>query len=207
MAEKRPAAASSKPRQKPGGEQNTKKLIRVLVMFLCCAGSAYFFWTTMQLLQTNELNISSALMSKPPDPALETEKKEIAETEDGLTNLSKSSSQAMRIALLAEVQRNFPLDLSASLIPPVMQVANGEEVVIVEPDPPTVFVSAIMITDGSQVSVVDDGITKVIRKGAKIFDDQSGTVQEINREGVVFRWNGKRYLVRVGNSVPERLRR
>jgi hypothetical protein len=98
------------------------------------------------------------------------------------------------------------VDLPASLAPTVIQAATGEEV-IVEPDPPALIVSAVMITDGNQVSVVDDGTTRVIRKGAKLFDDQSGTVQEIKREGVIFRWKGKRYLVRVGDSVPERLKR
>ncbi|MDR1137125.1 MAG: hypothetical protein LBK91_02270 [Synergistaceae bacterium] len=206
MAEKRPTGNLPKTRQKTGGEQNAKKLLRVLVMLLCCAGSGYFFWTTMQILQANDMNLAEASIPKPPDPALETEKNEIAETEEGLTNLSKSSSQVMRMALLAEVQRNFPLDLPSSLAPAVVRDEVGE-VVVVEPDPPMVTVSAIMITDGSQVSVVDDGNTRVIRKGAKLFDDQSGTVQEINREGVIFRWKGKRYLVRVGDSVPERLKR
>ncbi|MDR1508338.1 MAG: hypothetical protein LBS53_01715 [Synergistaceae bacterium] len=207
MAEKRPTGALSKTKQKMGGEQNTKKLLRVAVMLLCCAGSGYFFWTTAQLLQTNEMNLANAAIPKPPDPALETEKNEVAAVEDGLTNLSKSSSQVMRMALLAEVQRNIPLDLPVSLTPAVVQTPTGEEVIAVEPDPPLLMVSAVMITDGGQVSVIDDGNARVIRNGAKLFDDQSGTVQEIKREGVIFRWKGKRYLVRVGDSVPERLKR
>jgi hypothetical protein len=207
MAEKRPTGASPKTKQKIGGEQNTKKLLRLLVMILCCAGSGYFFWTTMQVLQTTEMQLAETSTPKPPDPALETEKNEIAATEDGLTNLSKSSSQVMRMALLAEVQQNHPIDLPATLTPAVVQTTGGEEVIVVEPDPPMLTVSAVMITDGSQVSVIDDGSTRVIRKGARLFDDQSGTVQEIKREGVIFRWKGKRYLVRVGDSVPERLKR
>jgi hypothetical protein len=207
MAEKRPTGALPKTKQKIAGEQNTKKLLRVVVMLLCCAGSGYFFWTTLQILQTNEMNLAQASVPKPPDPALETEKNEITAVEDGLTNLSKSSSQVMRMALLAEVQRNIPLDLPVSLIPAVVQTAGGEEIAVVEPDPPMLMVSAVMITEGGQVSVIDDGNTRVIRNGAKLFDDQSGTVQEIKREGVIFRWKGKRYLVRVGDSVPERLKR
>jgi predicted ribosome-associated RNA-binding protein Tma20 len=207
MAEKRPTGASSKAKQKIGGEQNTKKLLRLLVVMLCCVGSGYFFWTTMQILQTNEMNLAEASVPKPPDPTLETEKNEIASVEDGLTNLSKSSSQVMRMALQAEVQRNNPVDLPTTLTPQVISAPGGEEVIVVEPDPPMLTVSAVMITDGSQVSVVDDGSTRVIRNGAKLFDDQSGTVQEIKREGVIFRWKGKRYLVRVGDSVPERLKR
>jgi hypothetical protein len=206
MAEKRPTGASSKAKQKMGREQNTKKLLRLIVMMLCCAGSGYFFWTTMQILQTNDMNLARTLDSQPPDPALETEKNEITATEEGLTNLSKSSSQVMRMALLAEIQRKYPLDLSVSLTPAFVQTATGEEVVV-EPDPPMLIVSAVMIADGNHVSVIDDGGTRVIRKGTKLFDDQSGTVQEITREGVIFRWKGKRYLVRIGDSVPERLKR
>jgi len=178
------------------GEPASKKLLRIVLMLLCCSGSVYFFWTTMQLLTATEeqINISQSQIAVP-DPAAETEKQEIATAESGLSNLSKASSQAMRVAQLAEVQSKYPIDIPISLVA-TQPVNAGVAEVVIEPDPPMVTVVAIMITETDKVALVNiDGETGVlVRQGAK-FSDGTARITKIDAKGVTFIWKKKSYQV------------
>jgi hypothetical protein len=132
-----------------------------------------------------------------PDPATEAEKQEIESAEIGLTNLSKASSQAMRVALLAEVQSKYPLDLPVTLVSSAP--VNADYIEPVEPDPPTLEISAILINGPDKIAMVtvDGGSELLIRQGAK-FSDSNGTpatVTKILAKEVEFKWRGKTYRV------------
>jgi hypothetical protein len=198
MAEaKKTSIASSRSKQTQRmGEPASKKLMRIILMIACCAGSFYFFWTTLQMITETEnviIDVNNQRMA--PDPAAEVERQEIASAEEGLSNLTKASSQAMRVALLAEVQSKFPIDLSSSLIVPVASNRDFSEPVI-EPDPPMVSVVAIMITDNDKVALVNvDGEQGVlVRQGTK-FSDGTARITKIDAKGVTFIWMKKSYQV------------
>jgi hypothetical protein len=196
-AKKTAAPPRSKQGQKDADPQRTKKLLVVIAMLVCCAGSFYFFRTTMDIIENNESALNNAQMPSAPDPATETEKQEIESAETGLTNLSKASSQAMRVALLAEVQSRYPLDLPVTLVSNAS--VNVEYVEIVEPDPPMLEISAILITGSDKIAMVtvDGGSEMLIRQGAK-FSDSNGitaTVTKILAKEVEFKWRGKTHRV------------
>ena len=175
------------------GENSTAKLVMMVVMVICCAATGYFFWTNLQIIDANENAISQARMPKPPDPATESEKKDIEATEEGLRNTTKSSSQAMHVALLAEVQSRYPLDLPVSLVAsPSASIAD----VVIEPDPPMLTVVAIMITDNDKVALVnvdgDEGV--LVRQGTK-FSEGKARITKIDAKGVTFSWMKKNYQV------------
>jgi hypothetical protein len=162
-------------------------------MIVCCAGAAYFFWSNLQIIDANENAANLARMPQPPDPATESEKKEIAEAEEGLQTVTKSSSQAMQVALLAEVQSKYPLDLPASLV--AARVETGV-VDYIEPDPPMVTVVAIMITDTDRIALVNvDGEQGVLVRQGTRFSEGKARITKIDAKGVTFTWMRKNYQV------------
>ncbi|MDR3280834.1 MAG: hypothetical protein LBT23_10005 [Synergistaceae bacterium] len=201
MAEvKKTTAASSRSKQTQRmGEPASRKLIRIVLLIACCAGSVYFFLTTMQMLddtKNNIVNVQSEGMT--PDPEVEQEKQVIAAAEVGLANLNKASSQAMRIASIAESQGNYPIGPPTQVIPQVVSIAPGGEV-IAEPDPPMVTVVAIMITDSDKVALLNiDGEEGVlVRQGSKFTGGTASTarITKIDAKGVTFTWMKKSYQV------------
>jgi hypothetical protein len=177
------------------GESSSKKLLRVLLMLICCAGAGYFFWTTMQIIENNEYSLDEAARPQPPDPVAEAEKGEIGAAEEGLQNLSRSSSQAMRVALLAEVQNKYPIDLPESLV-----VTNTGPVTadapVVEPDPPDVTIEAIMITDSDKVALVRvDGEEGVLLRSGSRFSENKARITNIDAKGLDFIWMRKKIRV------------
>jgi hypothetical protein len=161
-------------------------------MLICCAGTGYFFWTNLQIIYANEDAINQARMPQPPDPAAEAEKHEIQAAEEGLQNMMKSSSQAMRVALLAEVQHKYPLDLPVSLVgAPSVAI----EVIQIEPEPPMVTVVAIMITDTDSVALVNvDEVGVMVRQGTS-FSGGKARITKIDAKGVTFSWMRRNYQV------------
>ena len=198
------ADSSSSPAKKTGGaqrsrqaaktgESSTAKLLKVLLLVICCAGAGYFFWNNLQIIDSNENAVSLARMPQPPDPAMETEKQEIAAAEEGLQNMTKSSSQAMQVALLAEVQNRYPLDLPASLVTTSSTVI---ELAPIEPDPPMVTVVAIMITDTDRVAMVNvDGENGILMRQGTRFSEGKARITKIDEKGVTFSWMRKNYQV------------
>jgi len=176
------------------GESGTAKLLRILVMFICCAGTVYFFWTNLQIIKANEEALMQAGLPQPPDPVAEAEKKEIEAAEEGLQTITRSSTNAMQVALLAEVQSNYPLDLPISLV--AMPSSSTMEFVPIEPDPPRVTVVAIMITDNDRIALLNvDGEEGVlVRQGTK-FSENKARITKIDAKGVTFSWMRKNYQV------------
>ena len=175
------------------GESSTTKLLKLLAMVICCAGAGYFFWTNLQIINANDDAISMARMPQAPDQGMENEKKEIEEAEDGLQNVTKSSSQAMQVALLAEVQNRYPLDLPTSL---VSTPSVAIELAPVEPDPPSVTVVAIMITDTDRVAMVNvDGENGILMRQGTSFSEGKARITKIDEKGVTFTWMRKNYQV------------
>ncbi|MDR1651033.1 MAG: hypothetical protein LBR87_04535 [Synergistaceae bacterium] len=196
MAEAKKTAPVSRSKQmRGGGEPSSKKLLRIVLLVACCAGSVYFFWTTMQLLDQNEAAMQDAQMEvRVPDPVAEKEKKDIEEAEQGLSSLTRASSQAMRVAFLAEVQSKFPLDIPMALVPSVAPSPGSD--IVIEPDPPMVTVVAIMITDADRAAIVsidgEDGV--LVRQGTK-FSGGSARITKIDARSVTFTWMRKSYQV------------
>jgi hypothetical protein len=177
------------------GEPSSKKLLRILVMLVCCAGAGYFFWTTRQVIEENEYSLEEASRPQPPDPASEAEKSEIVAAEEGLENLSKSSSQAMQVALYAEVQNKYPIDLPSSLVA-VAPVASGIVEAPVEPDPPMVTVEGILIMDDYKVALVRvDGENSTQLKVGDRFSENKARVTNIDAKGLDYIWMRKKFRV------------
>ena len=173
------------------GEPGSKKLLRILVMIVCCAGAAYFFWTTAQIISGNADVRQELDRPLPPDPAAESEKAEIASAEENLQNVSKASSQAMKIALLAEVQNKYPVDLPISLMPSTPQSPIGGDVPV-EPEPPMLTVVAIMITDTDKVALVNvDGDQGVLMRLGTKFSEGKARITKIDAKGVTYTWMKK----------------
>jgi len=188
------AVSRSRQAAQRGGEPSTKKLLRIIVMIVCCGGAGYFFWTTTQIIETNQYALEESARPQPPDPVAEAEKNEIASAEEGLSNLSKSSTQAMRVALLAEVQNKFPIDLPSSIVVTGPVITGTTEVVI--PDPPTVTVVAVMITDNDKVALVNvDGEEGVLVRVNTKFSEGKARITKIDAKGVTFTWMRKSYQV------------
>jgi len=189
------SGGAQRSRQAPKtGESSTSKLVRVLLLLICCAGAGYFFWSTLQIVDSNATAINRARMPQPPDPAMEAEKVEIETAEEGLQNVTRASSQAMQVALLAEVQSRYPLDLPSSL------VATAPSAVIelapIEPDPPMVTVVAIMITEADRVAMVNvDGEEGILMRLGTKFSEGSATITKIDEKGVTYTWRRRNYEV------------
>jgi hypothetical protein len=149
----------------------------------------------MQLLQNADDALQIVAMPQPPDPAAEVEKNEIDTAEEGLSNLSRSSTRAMQTALLAETQNRHPLAPSAALAP-VTPVIDGGVEIVMEPEPPSVTVVAVMITDTDSAALVNvDGDQDIlVRKGAK-FSEGTATITKIDAKGVTFTWRRKSYQI------------
>jgi hypothetical protein len=149
----------------------------------------------LQLLQSADDVLQVALMPQPPDPEAEVEKNEIVTAEEGLNNLSTASTRAMQTALLAETQNRFPLDIPATLGPSAQPDPVLGEIVI-EPDPPSLTVVAVMITDTDSAALINvDGEQDIlVRKGTK-FSEGTATITKIEAKGVTFTWRKKSYQV------------
>jgi hypothetical protein len=189
---------SSRNRQaRGGGGDNTKKVMVILFLLLCCAGSFYFYWTTTKMIEADVWAIESAKnASSQPDPATTAEKQEIDDAEAGLSSITSSASQAMRLAMLAETSGKYPLDLAVTLVssPSTASLAPPVEEIM----PPVVNVLAIMITDSDKVAMinVDGGSSLVVRQGSK-FSDGRARITKIEAKGVTYRWMGKNIQVSV----------
>ena len=191
-AKKSGAPQRSRSAAKPG-ESSSGKLIKILLLIICCVGAGYFFWTNLQIIDASENAISLAQMPQPPDPVMENEKREIEVAEEGLQNVLRSSTHAMQLALLAEVQGRHPLDLSSSLM---TSPAAGPEFVEIEPDPPMVTVLAIMITDTDRIALLNiDGEQGILMRQGARFSEGQATLTQIDERGVTFTWRRRNYQV------------
>jgi hypothetical protein len=173
---------------------STAKIVKIVLLAVCCAAAGYFFWSNLEIINANHDAVTQANMPQPPDPVVETEKNEIGEAEEGLQNVTRASNQAMQVALMAEVQSKYPLDLPTSL---VVVAADIPELAPIEPDPPMVTVVAIMITDTDRVALVkvdgEEGI--LMRQGATFSEGGSAKITKIDEKGVTFSWRRKNYQV------------
>ena len=190
----RKSGGAQRSRQVPKtGEKSSSKLIRVGMLLICCLGAGYFFWSNMNIIDANENAAARSRMAQPPDPAMEAEKVEIETAEQGMENITRASN-AMQLALLAEVQGRYPLDLPSSL---TSTASSATEIAPIEPDPPYVTVVAIMITDNDRVAVVNvsgEGEGILMRQGAR-FSDGTATLTTIDEKGVTFTWRRRNYQV------------
>jgi hypothetical protein len=166
-----------------------------MLLLVCCCGAGYFTWSTLQLIQDADDVLQTVSMPQPPDPTAEAEKNEITTAEEGLNNLSTSSTRAMQTALLAETQSKLPLDLPVTLIATV-PVPNYPDEIVIEPEPPSLTVVAVMITDTDSAALVTvDGEQDIlVRKGTK-FSEGTATITKIDAKGVTFTWRRKSYQV------------
>jgi hypothetical protein len=197
-AKKSGGGTASRSRQATkAGEPSSNKLVKILLMFICCAAAGYFFWTTMQIIETSDDALQQVIMPQPPDPATENEKREIQAAEEGLQNMSKSSSQAMFVALHAETQAKLPVDLPTSLVrrDPTPDPVPGE--IVVEPDPPAVTVVILYMDEADKVRVANanvDGKEGVLLKVGTKFAEGKARVTKIDEKGVTFVWMRKSIL-------------
>ena len=190
------AAAAAKSRQAArGGEGGSRKLLLSLLLLICCGAAGYFTWSTLQLLQSADDSLQTFMMPQPPDPAAEVEKNEIATAEEGLNNLSTSSTRAMQTALMAETQSRLPVDVPTTLVAEALVIPGTEEIII-EPEPPSLTVVAVMITDTDSAALINvDGEQDIlVRKGTK-FSEGTATITKIDAKGVTFTWRKKSYQV------------
>ena len=190
----RKSAATKNRQTAKGGESDSRKLLLSLVLFVCCCGAGYFTWSTLQLLQGADDALQIVAMPQAPDPAAEVEKGEIATAEEGLNDLSQSSTRAMQTALMAETQSRFPLDQPETLVAKAPIIVQYEPVI--EPEPPSLTVVAVMITDTDSAALVSvDGEQDIlVRKGTK-FSEGTATITKIDAKGVTFTWRRKNYQV------------
>ncbi|MDR1579318.1 MAG: hypothetical protein LBS35_03090 [Synergistaceae bacterium] len=195
LASRKSTAAVKSRQAARGGEGDSRKLILSMLLLVCCCAAGYFTWSTLQLLQSADDALRTVTMPQPPDPVAEDEKNEIATAEEGLNNLSQSSTRAMQTALMAETYSRFPIDLSAALVRSD-PVGPGLDEIVIEPEPPSLAVVAIMITDTDSVAIISvDGEQDIlVRKGAK-FSEGTATITKIDAKGVTFTWRKKSYQV------------
>jgi hypothetical protein len=190
------AVAAAKSRQAAkGGEDNSRKLMLSMLLLVCCCGAGYFTWSTRQLVRNADDALETVSQPQPPDPVAEAEKNEIATAEEGLNNLSTSSTRAMQTALMAETQGRLPLDLPMTLVVSTPVVVGIDEIPI-EPEPPSLTVVAVMITDTDSAALVSvDGEQDIlVRKGTK-FSEGTATITKIDAKGVTFTWRKKSYQI------------
>jgi hypothetical protein len=194
-AKKSGGGAASRSRQAvKTGEPSSKKLFKILMMLICCAGAGYFFWTTMQIIEMSDDALQQVVRPQPPDPATENEKHEIQAAEEGIQNMSKSASQAMFVALHAETQSKYPLDLPTSLVRPDPTPGPVGPEVVVEPDPPLVTVRAIYMDENVQMAMASvDGEEGVLLKVGTKFSEGKARVTKIDAKGVTFVWMRKSF--------------
>ena len=184
------------------GEPRTTKFAGILVMAVCCLIAGYVYRVNLRMIRANEDAILRAGMPQPPDPDLEVQKRDMEAAEEGLRNVSKSLGNAMNMALLAEIQGRYPLDIPSSLTAAysvdVDIDLDFEKTTTYEPDPPFVAVVAIMITDTDRIAIVnaegEDGI--IVRLGTVFFGGRA-RVTGIDERGVTFSWIGKNYQVQL----------
>ena len=174
-------------------ESSSGKMVKLLLLLICCVGAGYFLWTNLQIIEESENFINMAKMPQPPDAAMENEKIEIEAVEEGLQNVVRSSTQAMQVALLAEVQGRHPLDLSSSLM---ATPSAAVDFAVIEPDPPMVTVVAIMITDTDRVALLNvDGEQGILMRQGARFSEGRATLTRIDEKGVTFSWMRRNYQV------------
>jgi hypothetical protein len=193
-ASRKSAAAAAKSRQVArGGEGSSRKLILSMLLFLCCCFAGYFTWGTLQLLQHADDALQSVLTPQEPDSSAEDEKNEVAMAEKGLNNLSQASTRAMQTALMAETQNRHPVDLPVALVAAAPIVTTIGEIPAA-PDPPSLVVIAVMITDTDSAALVSvDGDQDIlVRKGTK-FSEGKAAITKIDAKGVTFTWRKKSY--------------
>ena len=173
------------------GEPQTAKLAKVLLMTICCAAAGYLFRTNLQLTYARDDAVLRAAIAQLPDPVAQAQTREIEAIEDELRNMSKSSSQASRLAMLAEARGKYPLDVPASLTDPFS--APVAEFTF-EPDPPFVRVTAVMITDFDRIALLNvDGEEGIMVRQGAVFSDGRARITRIDEKGVTFSWIGKDY--------------
>ena len=194
LSSARKSGGAQRSRQAKAGEKSGAKMFRVLLLLLCCALAGYFFWSNIRIMDDSEAAINRARMEQPSDAATEAEKQDIDTAEEGLQNMTRASSNAMQLALLAEVQGRYPIDVPTSLIgsPSVTY-----DIAPVEPEPPYVTVVAIMITDDDRIALVNvagEEQGKLVRQGTR-FSDGTAQITKIEEKGVTFTWRRRSYEV------------
>jgi hypothetical protein len=191
MAESGSAVARRHQRQ---GPKPVKQLLFIVILLLCCGLSGYFFYNIVLLDDDSGQyveNISGI------DEKVIKEQQQVEATETLYTNVSRISSMAMQTATEAQLHARYPVAPTVTLLPQAsFQNTNGTAPPP-EPDPPTLTVLAIMITEEGRVAVVDiDGEEngKIVRQGTK-FSDGDATITKIDAKGVTFRWKKKNIVV------------
>jgi hypothetical protein len=193
-----PPATRSRSQQQKGGEAQTKKLLIIIVLFACCVGSGYLYKNTVDILQRNDDALSSQSAEvNLPDPVIDAEKKEIDDTEAGVSTLTQVTNKVMLVALSAERMGTYPVALPTTLVPTASVVGPDMEIVVAEPEPPFMDILAIMITDQDKVAMVNidgeqDGL--MVRQGSK-FANGTARVTKIDVKGLNFTWMKKNYRV------------
>jgi hypothetical protein len=180
------------------GEASGQKALRVIVMLICCGVAGFLLWNNLQIAAQNEEAIDNARRPQQPDAAMKKEEEEIGDVEKGIQSMAYASSQAMRVALHAETQSKFPLDVEESLTnnrnpAPIPGEVNQPAP---EPDPPMVTVMAVMITDTDKVALVNvDGEQGILMRQGSKFSEGKARITKIDAKGVTFTWMRKSYQV------------
>ena len=101
----------------------------------------------------------------------------------------------MQTALMAETQSRLPVDVPTTLVAEALVIPGTEEIII-EPEPPSLTVVAVMITDTDSAALINvDGEQDIlVRKGTK-FSEGTATITKIDAKGVTFTWRKKSYQV------------
>ena len=180
-------------------DKRKRQLLLILILIICCALSFYFFKNTMALVD-DQMFVDQEITE--PNIELATETKDIQETADNLTSITRASGMAMQTALLAEVSGKYPVAPTTLLMPPVIDTPSGPQIVEeipLEPEPPLVTVLAVMITDSDKVAMLDvageDG-GLIVRQGSS-FSNGTAKVTKIDSKGVTFTWMKKNYQVSI----------
>jgi hypothetical protein len=172
------------------------QILILLGLCICCFASFYFFNTTMQLVERAQQPQDTA--PPMPNPEITTETKEIDQIAGDLSGVGKATNMAMQVALMAEVHRGSPIAAASTLTPPPPPIQINPEPVA-EPDPPSVTVLAVMITEGDSVAMIDvtgEDSGLLVRRGSK-FSNGTARITKIDSKGVTFTWRKKSYQVGV----------
>ena len=180
------------------GEASGQKALRVIVMLICCGVAGFLLWNNLQIVAQSEEAIENASRAQPHDPAMKKEEEEIGDVEKGIQSMAYVSKNTMTVALHAETQNKFPLDVEESLISgrPIPSENVGIVLPPPEPDPPTVSVTAIMITDTDKVALMNvDGEQGILMRQGSKFSEGKARITKIDAKGVTFTWMRKSYQV------------
>lgn len=197
-----------------------KQLLMIVVFFICSALSLFLFTKVLAIIEENSIIAPVPVVAVDGEATKELD--QVRQMHESVGSIKRITGSVMQTALLAESSGVLPVASEATLDQIAAQTTVEAPVDVpsdlpkVEPIPPSVTVTAIMIVGKEQVAMIDvvdtgnaalppeqsaaspqgasDNSGLIVRKGSK-FAGGTAVIKKIDSKGVTFRWMKKDYKV------------